>query len=108
MLVLHPSTVMEMEGPEGEAVNVGDAVEVVVSVASGELVLVGAAVEVATSGVGLLTPITTGVAVKIEGVEVGGRKGVGPGWGWMTQPLQDDSKPIVKIKRINFFISSPP
>src|SRR4030095_6326493 len=66
MLVLQPSTLMAIDGPLGDAVNVAEVVEVLVSVAIGALVLVGAAVDVATEGVGLLTPITTGVAVKID------------------------------------------
>jgi hypothetical protein len=37
----------------------------------------GVDVTTATVGVALATPITTGVAVKMDGVFVGGRNGVG-------------------------------
>ena len=37
----------------------------------------GMAVEVEICGVGLAAPMTTGVAVKMDGVCVGGRNGVG-------------------------------
>jgi hypothetical protein len=64
-------------------------------------------------GVALATPITTGVAVNIDGVFVRGRKGVGglKGPGWITQPLQDATKSVESTTRITgmvFFISSPP
>ena len=76
MLVLHPNTMMAMDGPLGEAVNVAvDGLEGDVLVA----VTVGTFVWVATCGVALATPITTGVAVKMDGVCVGGKNGVGPG-----------------------------
>lgn len=55
----------------------------------------------------LVTPITTGVAVYMDGVEVHGRKGVGPGRGWMIQPLQEVNRSVNKIKRMSFFIFSP-
>jgi hypothetical protein len=50
------------------------------------------------------------VAVKIEGVLVGGRKGVGGsnGPGWITQPLQADVSSINRIDTRVFFITSPP
>jgi len=51
-----------------------------------------------------------GVAVTIEGVRVGGKKGVGGLFpeGWKNQPLQEASrKPEIKISGI-LFISSPP
>jgi hypothetical protein len=81
MLVLHPSTLMEMDGPVGDAVNVGKGINVAVSVEIGALVLVGATVSVATAGVEVLTPITTGMGVNMDGVGVEGRNGVGPGRG---------------------------
>jgi hypothetical protein len=100
---------MEMDGPAGELVRVAAGMGVWVSVASGILVLVGMmpiAVGVRVAGI-LVTPITTGVGVNMDGVGVDGRKGVGPGKGWMIQPLQDDSRNINRIGRINFFIFSP-
>jgi hypothetical protein len=112
MLVLHPNTLMEMDGPLGDAVNVGAEVKVAVSVEIATFVFVGimgVAVSVATMGVAeaLVTPITTGVGVNMDGVGVGGRKGVGPGRGWMIQPLQDVSRNANKIGRVIFFIFSP-
>ena len=82
MLVLHPNTVMEIDGPLGEAVNVavdGLDGDVLVAVSAGAFVWVGTGVLVITCGVALATPITTGVAVKMDGVCVGGKNGVGPG-----------------------------
>jgi hypothetical protein len=81
MLVLQPSTFIEMAGPLGDAVSVTDGVAVAVSVESGALVLVDVTVTVATTGVEVLTPITTGVGVYMDEVGVAGRKGVGPGKG---------------------------
>lgn len=92
MLVLQPSTSTEMEGPLGRFVSVS----VGVSVIGGINVFVGAVVAVEMFGVAdtLVTPITTGVAVNIDGVGVEGKKGVGgfPGKGWMIQPLHEVSK----------------
>ena len=48
-----------------------------VSVLGTNGVLVGINVDVAMLGVALFTPMITGVGVKIDGVFVGGRKGVG-------------------------------
>jgi hypothetical protein len=51
-----------------------------------------------------------GVAVTMEGVRVGGKKGVGGLFpeGWKNQPLQEVSRiPDIKISGI-LFISSPP
>jgi len=79
MLVLQPSTFMEMAGPLGVAVNVTDGVAVAVSVEIGALVDV--VVSVATTGVEVFTLITTGVGVYMAGVGVAGKKGVGPGKG---------------------------
>jgi UDP-3-O-[3-hydroxymyristoyl] glucosamine N-acyltransferase len=113
MLVLHPSTVMDMDSPVGELVSVGADVDVVISVVIGALVLVGknvlvgVTVQVATAGVEVYTPITTGVGVNIDGVDVAGKNGVGPGKGWMTQPLQADNSSANKIGRMIFFIFSP-
>jgi len=108
-LVLHPNTLIVIAGPDGELVSVGAAVGVSVSVDIVTFVLVGmtALVDVATAGVADATPITTGVGVKTDGVGVEGRKGVGPGRGWMIQPLQDDNRNADKIGRTNFFIFSP-
>jgi len=118
MLVLHPSTITEMDGkPPGTAVvgvagvlvGVSDGNPVGVFVLLGNEVLV--AVEVAITGVAeaLVTPMMTGVAVKMDGVLVDGRKGVGGlyGRGCTTQPLQDDNNGMTRIKGIIFFISSP-
>jgi hypothetical protein len=60
-------------------------------------------------GVALFTPITTGVGERIDGVRVGGRKGVGGVYGEVrkNQPLQDVSR-IDKNITIIRFISSPP
>ena len=60
MLVLHPSTLMDIDGPTGEAVNVAT---VTVLVAFGALVLVGVAVNMMTDGVEVLTPMITAVGV---------------------------------------------
>src|SRR5262245_37250886 len=97
---------MEIAGPLGLAVKVGETITTAVSVAFGAPVLVTDAVLVivATTGVELLTPITTGVGVWIGGVGVGGKKGVGPGMGWKTQPLQDESRNANRIRRIGVFI----
>jgi hypothetical protein len=61
-----------MEGPAGGFVNVRVGV-------CGMMVFVGMFVAVGTFGVAdaLVTPITTGVAVNMEGVDVKGRNGVG-------------------------------
>lgn len=75
---------MEMAGPEGELVKVGVTMEVFVAVRTSVFVALGrksVAVDVAIMGVDetLVTPITAGVGVKMDGVEVAGKKGVGPG-----------------------------
>ena len=114
MLVSQPSISTETEGPLGGLVCVlvgGGALD---GINEGAVVAVikGMEVEVAICGVGvaLATPITTGVAVKTEGVFVGGRNGVGglKGPRWMTQPLQADNGSIARIRKMVFFISSPP
>ena len=68
-------------------------------------VINGIAVEVGIIGEVAVGLITTGVAVKMEGVWVGGRKGVGglPG-GRMTQPLQDANNSPANITKPAFFI----
>jgi hypothetical protein len=70
---------MDGVGVELVGVDVGAptfvAVDVFVSGTKEVAVAIG--VEVAICGVRLGTPITTGVAVKMEGVFVGGRNGVG-------------------------------
>jgi hypothetical protein len=74
-------------------------------------VMKGIGVKVGTCGVDVaLAAITCGVAVKIEGVFVGGKNGVGGlnGPGWITQPLQDAKSSIMMIMSVVFFISSPP
>jgi hypothetical protein len=91
MLVLHPSTRMLIAGPpEGATVGLaGVAVKVDgpmgLGVKVGKAVSVTDAVGLATPGVAvaLVTPMMTGVPVKIEGVCVKGRNGVGglPGSG---------------------------
>ena len=108
-LVLHPNTLVEMAGPLGLAVAVMDAVKVGEATFVGELVKVAVAVEVAMMGVGdaLATPITTGVAVNIEGVCVIGKNGVGPCGGWTTQPPQADMRNTNRNTGMSFFIFSP-
>jgi hypothetical protein len=75
MLVLQPSTSTEIEGPLGRFVSV----RVNVLEMTGMGVSVGMIVTVGMFGVAdaLVTPITTGVAVNTDGVDVKGRKGVG-------------------------------
>lgn len=75
MLVLQPSTSTEIEGPLGRFVSV----RVGVFEIAGMGVLVGKVVAVEMLGVAdaLVTPITTGVAVNTDGVDVKGRNGVG-------------------------------
>jgi hypothetical protein len=104
--VLQPNTLIEMEGPLGLAVHVGESVNTAVSLGFGALVLVidSVLVTVAIAGVELLTAMTTGVGVWTGGVGVGGKKGVGPGMGSKTQPLQDDSRNANRLRRIGVFI----
>jgi len=77
MLVLQPSTSTEMEGPLGRLVSVSVGVFEI----AGINVFVGAVVAVEMLGVA--DAIMTDVAVKIGGVDVAGRNGVGglPGTG---------------------------
>ena len=107
MPVLQPSTSTEIEGPLGGLVSV----IVGVSELTGMSVFVGMFVEVETFGVAdaLVTPITIGVAVNIDGVGVKGMNGVGgfPGNGCITQPLQEVSKTANKIMGTILFIFSP-
>jgi hypothetical protein len=114
MLVSHPRISTDATGPLGivgwvvsllRGVFDGIDVGAVVAVINGRLVEVGSW----TVGV-RLAGTTTGVAVKIEGVLVGGRKGVGGsnGPGWITQPLQADVSSINRIDTRVFFITSPP
>jgi len=77
MLVLHPSTSTEMEGPRGGLVCVMTDVSDEIKVGTKVAVMKGMGVDVAIWGVALAAPMTTGVAVNIEGVWVGGRNGVG-------------------------------
>ena len=104
MLVLHPRTLMEMDGPLGDAINVGAGVNVAVSVELGTLVLVAGMVEVAINGVEVFTPITTGVGVIMDGLGVEGKNGVDPDRGWMIQPLHEDNRSANRIRRIYCFI----
>jgi hypothetical protein len=72
-------------------------------------VINGIGVNVGTCGVDVaLAAITTGVAVKMDGVFVGGRNGVGglKGPGWITQPLQDAKRSIIRIMRVVFHFFS--
>jgi len=81
MLVLQPNTSTEMDGPLGRFVRDG------VSEIKMKGVFVGCGVNVWVAreilGVADATPITTGVGVNMDGVDVGGRNGVGglPGKG---------------------------
>jgi len=81
MLVLHPNTSTLTDGAPlaGVAVTITVSVGITIGVAvtTPKGVFVGTKVDVAILGVALFIPITTGVGVKIEGVLVGGRKGVG-------------------------------
>lgn len=108
MLVLQPSTSTEIAGPAGGFVNV----KVGVFEPAGMNVFVGMVVAVETFGVAdaLVTPITIGVAVNIDGVDVKGKNGVGglPGNGCITQPLHEVSKTANKIVETILFIFSPP
>jgi hypothetical protein len=100
--------------PEGGDVDVsviGDC-EVGLGVKLGKAVRVIDAVGLATAGVAeaLVTPMITGVPVKIDGVWVKGRNGVGAllGRGCMTQPLQDARRNVDKrIAGKIFFMFSP-
>ena len=78
MLVLQPSTFIDMAGlPMGSWVTVADDVGVNETIVPGVSVLTG--VDVNTTGVAeaLVTPMMTGVWVKMEGVGVKGINGVG-------------------------------
>jgi hypothetical protein len=107
MLVLHPSTLMVMSGPVGGLVSVAAGVDVSVVVDIGKVVDVAIAALVGVTGT-LVTPITTGVGVNMDGVGVDGKNGVGPGRGCIIQPLQDVNKNANRIGRIFFFIFTPP
>lgn len=100
---------MAMAGPEGELVKVAVVTGILVAVNVMVCVGDGMPVELAvgTTGVdeALVTPITAGVGVKIDGVKVAGKKGVGPGW--ITQPLQADNRIVIKSKGMARFIFSP-
>ena len=62
MLVLHPNTWMETDGPAGEAVREGvDVAWSTEAVPVGEIVFV--AVSMVTAGVEVFTPMMTGVGV---------------------------------------------
>ena len=82
MLVLHPSTFIDTDGPLDDEVCVSVGIDVLVLRGSkvGWLVFV-ATPAVAIWGVAVATPITTGVGVNMNGVGVAGKKGVGPGKG---------------------------
>src|SRR5690349_23775147 len=106
MLVLHPSTSTEMEGPVGAVVWVMTGTLEGIKVGTDVAVINGIGVRVAIWGVVLGTPMTIGVAVKMDGVWVGGRKGVGglKDPGWITQPLHDAVINSAIIKAIALFI----
>ena len=79
MLVLQPRISTEMDGPLGAVVCMLSGVLDGRSVGTNVAVMKGIGVHVGACdrGVGLAALITTGVAVKTEGVGVGGRNGVG-------------------------------
>ena len=66
-----------MDGPMGGLVCVITGVSEGINVGTNVAVMNGMGVEVATGGVALATLMTTGVAVKMDGVCVGGKNGVG-------------------------------
>jgi len=105
MLVLHPSTLMETDSPLGIGVGDGAGISVSDGIVVGAFVFVGIAV--AMNGVEVATPMIAGVGVNMYGVGVGGRNGVGPGMGWIIQPLQDDNRSMNTIEGIRRFIFSP-
>jgi hypothetical protein len=88
-------------------VGVYDGVSVIKFVIVGNGVLLGVVVAIAGVAEALVTPMITGVAVKMDGVTVETRNGVGMGRGWTTQPLQAESKRISRSAGMIFFISSP-
>ncbi len=106
MLVLHPSTLMVMADSLGRLVNVAAGVDVSVAVDMGKAVDVEIAALVGVTDT-LVTPITTGVGVNMDGVGVDGKKGVGPGRDCIIQPLQDVSMHASRIGRIFFLIFTP-
>jgi hypothetical protein len=81
MLVLQPSTSTLTADTGAKTVDViegapvGGSICVLVTTVNGVLVTKG--VEVGRTGVAVAAPITTGVGETIDGVWVGGRKGVG-------------------------------
>ena len=75
MLVLQPNTSTEMDGPPGRFVSDGVSEIITKGVFVGRGVNVGVAMEIL--GVADAPPITTGVGVNMDGVDVGGRNGVG-------------------------------
>lgn len=82
MLVLHPNSCVLMArlGAATVMLGVGEGVSDRSTIGVFVLPVTGisaGAVDVAITGVGLLTPITTGVGETIDGVLVGGRNGVG-------------------------------
>jgi len=90
------------DAPLGEAVIL---IVGIVSVACGVSVFVETIVGVViTEGVIVFGLTTIGVAVNIEGVRVGGRKGVGPPPGWMIQPLHADNINVMGIISMEHFI----
>lgn len=111
MLVLQPSISTPTEGPLGGLVCVSSGVLDGSKVGAGVAVIKGIGVNVGTCGVDVaLAATTSGVAVKMDGVGVEGRNGVGglKGPGWITQPLHDAKRSIIRIMRVVFFMSSPP
>jgi hypothetical protein len=88
-------------------VGVYDGVSAVKNVIVGKGVLDGVVVAITGVAEALVTPMITGVAVKMDGVTVDGWNGVGRGRGWTTQPLQAESKRVSKRTVMIFFIFSP-
>jgi hypothetical protein len=82
MLVSHPNNSILMDRLGEDTVTVAMEVGTSGTLTIGVFVspvtgIAPGAVDVATTGVGLLTAITTGVGETIDGVFVGGRNGVG-------------------------------
>jgi hypothetical protein len=75
MLVLQPKTSTKIAGPLGLLVHVK--IGVLEMIMLGVFVALKVAVEILGVAEALVTPMTTGVAVNIDGEDVGGRNGVG-------------------------------
>jgi hypothetical protein len=81
MLVSHPNNSIPTDrlGEDKVMVAVDEGTSVTITIGVFVIPVTGISpmVDVAITGVGLLTPITTGVGETIDGVFVGGRNGVG-------------------------------